>query len=74
MTHSSFAVLDNEHNYPEIPGRKQRNWSMWTLEGPDPRMYTVFPFFHVRQFIIDDTFWASFLTDYADRRLCIPYW
>ncbi|KAI1655328.1 acetyl-CoA synthetase-like protein [Daldinia decipiens] len=46
MTHGSFAVLDNEHNLPQVPGRKKRDWSMWTFDG-EARVYTVFPFFHV---------------------------
>ncbi|KAI0813826.1 hypothetical protein GGR55DRAFT_702803 [Xylaria sp. FL0064] len=50
MTHGSFAVLDNEHNLPEVPGRKNRNWSMWTFEG-EARVYTVFPFFHLAGFL-----------------------
>ncbi|RWA08436.1 hypothetical protein EKO27_g6678 [Xylaria grammica] len=36
MTHGSFAVLDNEHNLPDIPGRKNRDWSMWTFKGEAP--------------------------------------
>ncbi|KAI0416363.1 hypothetical protein F5X98DRAFT_388112 [Xylaria grammica] len=50
MTHGSFAVLDNEHNLPGIPGRKNRDWSMWTFKG-EARVYTVFPFFHVAGFL-----------------------
>ncbi|KAI0105973.1 acetyl-CoA synthetase-like protein [Daldinia grandis] len=46
MTHGSFAVLDNEHNLPQVPGRRKRDWSMWTFNG-EARVYTVFPFFHV---------------------------
>lgn len=46
MTHGSFAVLDNEHNLRDVPGRRKRDWSMWTFDG-EARVYTVFPFFHV---------------------------
>lgn len=46
MTHGSFAVMDNEKNLEEIPGRKRRDWSMWNFEG-ESRVYTIFPFFHV---------------------------
>ncbi|KAI0202879.1 hypothetical protein F4808DRAFT_458586 [Astrocystis sublimbata] len=50
MTHGSFAALDNEHNLPEVPGRRKRDWSMWTFEG-EARVYTVFPFFHLAGFL-----------------------
>ncbi|KAI1747021.1 hypothetical protein F4782DRAFT_522771 [Xylaria castorea] len=50
MTHGSFAVLDNEHNLPDIPGRKKRDWSMWSFKG-EARVYTVFPFFHLAGFL-----------------------
>ncbi|KAI0532164.1 hypothetical protein GGR58DRAFT_491137 [Xylaria digitata] len=50
MTHGSFAVLDNEHNLPDVPGRKKRDWSIWTFEG-EARVYTVFPFFHLAGFL-----------------------
>ncbi|KAH9883223.1 hypothetical protein F4778DRAFT_56041 [Xylariomycetidae sp. FL2044] len=50
MTHGSFAVLDNEHNLPDVPGRRKRDWSMWTFDG-EARVYTVFPFFHLAGFL-----------------------
>ncbi|KAI1264941.1 hypothetical protein F5Y18DRAFT_71444 [Xylariaceae sp. FL1019] len=50
MTHGSFAVLDNEHNLREVPGRRKRDWSMWTFDG-EARVYTVFPFFHLAGFL-----------------------
>ncbi|KAH7034609.1 uncharacterized protein B0I36DRAFT_381511 [Microdochium trichocladiopsis] len=50
MTHGSLAVLDNEHNLPEVPGRRNRDWSMWTFDG-EARVYTVFPFFHLAGFV-----------------------
>lgn len=50
MTHASFAVLDNERNLPATPGRKKRDWTMWEFEG-EARVYTVFPFFHVRHLV-----------------------
>ncbi|KAI0389196.1 hypothetical protein F5Y17DRAFT_141260 [Xylariaceae sp. FL0594] len=50
MTHGSFAVLDNEHNIPDVPGRRRRDWSMWTFDG-EARVYTVFPFFHLAGFL-----------------------
>ncbi|KAI1824128.1 hypothetical protein F4861DRAFT_277511 [Xylaria intraflava] len=50
MTHGSFSVLDNEHNLPDVPGRRKRDWSMWTFEG-EARVYTVFPFFHLAGYL-----------------------
>ncbi|KAI0435840.1 hypothetical protein F4803DRAFT_573631 [Xylaria telfairii] len=50
MTHGSFSVLDNEHNIPDVPGRKKRDWSMWNFDG-EARVYTVFPFFHLAGFL-----------------------
>ncbi|KAF2965609.1 hypothetical protein GQX73_g7969 [Xylaria multiplex] len=51
MTHASFAVLDNEHNLPEVIGRKRRDWTMWSFEGGG-RLFTVFPFFHLGGFLM----------------------
>ncbi|RWA12652.1 hypothetical protein EKO27_g2467 [Xylaria grammica] len=51
MTHGSFAVLDNEHNLPEVTGRKRRDWTMWSFEGGG-RLFTVFPFFHLGGFLM----------------------
>ncbi|KAI0449144.1 acetyl-CoA synthetase-like protein [Xylaria acuta] len=50
MTHGSFAVMDNEKNLAEIPGRKRRDWSMWNFNG-EARVYTIFPFFHLGGFM-----------------------
>ncbi|KAI0202451.1 hypothetical protein F4808DRAFT_76239 [Astrocystis sublimbata] len=50
MTHASFAVLDNERNYPEVPGRKRIDWSLYKLQG-EGRIFTVFPFFHLGGFL-----------------------
>lgn len=52
MTHATFAVLDRERNLPKIPGRKNRDYSIWDLEG-GARFYTVFPYFHVSLSILD---------------------
>lgn len=46
MTHATFAVLDRERYLPKTPGRKNRDYSIWDLEGGG-RFYTVFPYFHV---------------------------
>ncbi|KAI0024502.1 hypothetical protein F4780DRAFT_775883 [Xylariomycetidae sp. FL0641] len=45
-THGSFAVLDNEKNLPEPPGRRKQDWSYWNSRGEGARIYSVFPFFH----------------------------
>ncbi|KAI0973343.1 acetyl-CoA synthetase-like protein [Xylaria arbuscula] len=50
MTHGSFAVMDNEKNLAEIPGRKRRDWSMWNFDG-EARVFSVFPFFHLGGFM-----------------------
>ncbi|KAI0490870.1 acetyl-CoA synthetase-like protein [Xylaria cf. heliscus] len=50
ITHASFAVLDNEKNYPEVPGRKRMDWSIYNLKG-EGRTFTVFPFFHLGGFL-----------------------
>ncbi|KAI0159794.1 hypothetical protein GGR57DRAFT_437983 [Xylariaceae sp. FL1272] len=53
MTHASFSVLDNEHNLPEVPGRKKRDWTMWSFGGQgEGRLFTVFPFFHLGGFLM----------------------
>ncbi|KAI8966246.1 acetyl-CoA synthetase-like protein [Daldinia sp. FL1419] len=54
MTHGSLAVLDNEKNLPSLPGRKKRDWTMWTWEG-EGRLYSAFPFFHLGGFLMYTT-------------------
>ncbi|KAI1078275.1 acetyl-CoA synthetase-like protein [Whalleya microplaca] len=51
MTHGSFSVLDNEHNLPSVPGRRKRDWTMWSFQG-EGRVYTAFPFFHLGGFVM----------------------
>ncbi|KAI1082141.1 acetyl-CoA synthetase-like protein [Whalleya microplaca] len=45
-TNMSYAVLDNEKNLPDIPGRKRQDWSLWNFPGEEARVYSVYPFFH----------------------------
>ncbi|KAF2832434.1 putative NRPS-like enzyme [Ophiobolus disseminans] len=50
MTHATFAVLDNERNLPTVPGRRNRDYSIWDFSGGG-RFYTVFPYFHLAGFL-----------------------
>ncbi|CAJ2511290.1 Uu.00g069150.m01.CDS01 [Anthostomella pinea] len=50
MTHGTFAALDNQHNLTQIPGRKNRDSTIWLFDG-EARIYTVFPFFHLGGFL-----------------------
>ncbi|KAI0482602.1 acetyl-CoA synthetase-like protein [Xylariaceae sp. FL0804] len=51
MTHGSLAVLDNEKNLRDLPGRRKRDWTLWSFEG-EARLYTIFPFFHLGGFLM----------------------
>ena len=46
MTHSTFAVLDGERNLPTVPGRENRDFSIWDFKDGG-KFYTIFPYFHV---------------------------
>ncbi|KAI1774063.1 acetyl-CoA synthetase-like protein [Hypoxylon cercidicola] len=50
MTHGTFAAFDNEHNLPRVPGRKNRDTTVWSFDG-EARVYMVFPFFHLGGFL-----------------------
>jgi thioester reductase-like protein len=50
MTHATFAVLDHERYLPTIPGRRNRDYSIWDLSSGG-RFYTVFPYFHLAGFL-----------------------
>jgi thioester reductase-like protein len=50
MTHATFAVLDNERNLPCVPGRRNRDYSIWDFDRGG-RFYTVFPYFHLAGFL-----------------------
>ena len=51
MTYGSFAVLDRERNLPTVPGRKNRDFSIWDFGPSGGRFYTVFPYFHLAGFL-----------------------
>ena len=52
MTHATFAVLDGERNLPTVPGRRNRDWSVWDFQGPrGGKFYTMFPYFHLSGFL-----------------------
>ncbi|KAL8670629.1 MAG: hypothetical protein Q9168_004840 [Polycauliona sp. 1 TL-2023] len=55
MTHASFAVMDNDRNFPSIPGRKNHDLSTWEFQGDDARIYEPFPPFHLGGFFIKIT-------------------
>lgn len=50
MTHATFATLDNERYLLKVPGRRNRDYSIWDLKGGG-RFYTVFPYFHLAGFL-----------------------
>ena len=51
MTHGSFATLDNERNLPTLPGRKNRDLSIYNFDRGGGKFYTVFPYFHLAGFL-----------------------
>lgn len=58
MTHGSFSILDNERNLPGVPGRRNRDFSIWDFPGGG-RFYHIFPYFHLAGFlsnIVNPTF------------------
>ncbi|TGO62823.1 hypothetical protein BCON_0017g00660 [Botryotinia convoluta] len=58
MTHGTIAVLDNERNLPGVPGRKNRDFSIWDFQGGG-KFYHVFPYFRLAGFlsnIVNPTF------------------
>ena len=46
MTHASFAVVDHDRNRPTVPGRRNRDYSIFDFKEGG-RFYTIFPYFHV---------------------------
>ncbi|KAK2603619.1 hypothetical protein QQS21_004200 [Conoideocrella luteorostrata] len=50
MTHGSFSILDNERNLHRVPGRKNRDFSIWDFSGGG-RFYHIFPYFHLAGFL-----------------------
>lgn len=50
MTHGTFSILDNERNLPGVPGRKNRDFSIWDFPGGG-KFYHIFPYFHLAGFL-----------------------
>lgn len=50
MTHGTFTVMDNDHNFPTIPGRRNNDLTLWEFGGTPGRMYEPFPPFHLSGF------------------------
>ncbi|KAH9884898.1 acetyl-CoA synthetase-like protein [Xylariomycetidae sp. FL2044] len=50
ITHGALATLDNEHNLPTVPGRTNRDSTIWQFDG-EARVFLVFPFFHLGGFL-----------------------
>lgn len=50
MTHASFAVIDNDRNFPSIPGRRNHDLTVWDFHNDDARIYEPFPPFHLAGF------------------------
>ena len=49
MTHGSFAVVDNDRNFPKVPGRLNHDLTTWDFP-PGSRLYVPFPPFHLAGF------------------------
>ena len=51
MRHGSFTVMDNDRNFPSIPGRKNHDLTVWDFDGfSRARIYEPFPPFHLTGF------------------------
>lgn len=50
MTYGPFSMLDNERNLPGVPGRRNRDFSIWDFPGGG-RFYHIFPYFHLAGFL-----------------------
>ena len=50
MTHGTFAVIDNDRNFPTVPGRKNHDLTIWDFDGTPGRIYAPFPPFHLAGF------------------------
>lgn len=51
MTHGTFAVMDNDRNFPTVLGRKNHDLTLFDFDGAESRIYEPFPPFHVGGFI-----------------------
>lgn len=50
MTHGSFAAIDNDRNFPTVPGRQNNDLTIWDFENANSRIYEPFPPFHLAGF------------------------
>ena len=50
MTHGSFAVIDNDRNFPTIEGRQNLDFTVWNFNGVPSLIYEPFPPFHFAGF------------------------
>ena len=50
MTHGSFAIMDNDRNFPTVAGRKNHDLTIWDFDGTPGRIYEPFPPFHLAGF------------------------
>ena len=50
MTHGSFNIMDNDRNFPTVPGRKNHDFTRWDFDGTPGRIYDSFPPFHLAGF------------------------
>lgn len=50
FTHRAFAVIDNDRNFPTVPGRVNHDLTTWDLPAGS-YLYTPFPLFHMAGFL-----------------------
>ena len=48
MCHGTFAYLDNDHNRPLTPGRRNQDFTVYDMEG---KLFHIFPPFHLAGFV-----------------------
>lgn len=50
MTHGTFAITDNDRNFPTVDGRENHDLTVWDFHGTSGRIYEPFPPFHLAGF------------------------
>ena len=50
MTHGTFAVTDDDRNFPRVPERENHDLTVWDFHGSSGRIYEPFPPFHLAGF------------------------
>ncbi|KAL8793203.1 MAG: hypothetical protein Q9195_004233 [Heterodermia aff. obscurata] len=50
MTHGTFAIADNDRNFPRVPNRENHDLTVWDFHGASGRIYEPFPPFHLAGF------------------------